>query len=190
MRFYIFLNLFRLIPVLFLCKIAKQKSVIKYDIKRWSNIMGISGGGLYCFSVLILRHKEFRNYLSLRLSKVSKLILFLFFRPLECLQISCKSIGRGLYIQHGIGTIIAASSIGENCWINQNVTIGYNVDDDKTPVIGNNVEIKAGAVIAGNIRIGDNVLIGANAVVVKDIPDNTMAFGFPLVIKPNKHIRK
>lgn len=189
MRFYIFLNLFRLLPIFLFCKFTKRKSKIASDLKRWSEILKISGRKFYCFSVLLLRHKEFRNYLGTRLPKFQRLILFFLFRPLECLKISCKDIGSGLFIQHGIGTIIAAQKIGDNCWINQNVTIGYNIGDDKTPIIGNNVEIKAGAVVVGNIRIGNNVLIGANTVVVKDIPDNMMAFGCPLVIRPNKYIR-
>ncbi len=190
MKFYIFLNLFRLVPAFFLYKTSKQKATIKFDIERWCEILKISGRSFYSFSVLVLRYKEFRNYLGFRMPKIKKRVFFFLFRPLECLKISCENIGKGLFIQHGIGTIIAAQQIGENCWINQNVTIGYNIGDDRKPIIGNNVEIKAGAVVAGNIKIGNNALIGANAVVVKNIPDNMMAFGFPLVVKSNKYIRK
>ena len=45
--------------------------------------------------------------------------------------------------------------------------------------IGKNVTICTGAKIIGNIVIGDNVIIGANAVVVKDVPANTIAGGVP-----------
>lgn len=62
----------------------------------------------------------------------------------ECpaLYIWCKDIGLGLFIQHGFSTVIAAKSIGENCWINQQVTIGHN-GKDIHPTIGDNVRIRA-----------------------------------------------
>ena len=39
----------------------------------------------------------------------------------------------------------------------------------------------------GNIRIGDNVVIGSNAVVLIDVPDNSLAVGVPATIKVRKH---
>ena len=45
--------------------------------------------------------------------------------------------------------------------------------------IGENSHIGAGATVRQGIRIGENVLIGAGSVVVKDIPDNAMAYGNP-----------
>jgi serine O-acetyltransferase len=45
------------------------------------------------------------------------------------------------------------------------------------------VDIGAGAKVLGKIRIGNNVLIGANAVVLTDVPDNSIAVGVPAVIK-------
>lgn len=61
--------------------------------------------------------------------------------------------------------------MGENCWINQKVTLGYR--GNHCPIIGNNVRIGVGAIIIGDVCIGDNVNIGAGAVVVKDVPSNT-----------------
>ena len=52
------------------------------------------------------------------------------------------------------------------------------------PQFGNNVDIGTGAKVLGNIRIGNNVLIGANAVVIQDVPDNSIAVGVPAVVKP------
>jgi serine O-acetyltransferase len=54
------------------------------------------------------------------------------------------------------------------------------------PCIGNGVYIGAGAKVIGAITIGDNVTIGANAVVLKDVPDNHVAVGVPAVVKPRK----
>lgn len=47
------------------------------------------------------------------------------------------------------------------------------------PRIGNNVILSSGAKIIGGITIGNNVTIGANAVVTKDVPDNSIAVGIP-----------
>lgn len=50
------------------------------------------------------------------------------------------------------------------------------------PTILDNVSIKAGAKVLGKITIGNNVIIGANAVVVKDVPDNCTVVGVPAYI--------
>ena len=81
-------------------------------------------------------------------------------------------------------------TIGSNCKIFQNVTIGAKWPEGSkiagVPQIGNNVQIGCGAVIIGNITIGDNVYIGANAVVLKDVPDNSIAIGVPAEIKARR----
>ena len=87
----------------------------------------------------------------------------------------------GLFIQHGFATIIAAKSIGANCWINQQVTIGYSNNSD-APTIGNGVSISAGAKVLGDVTIGDYSKIGANAVVVKNVPANCTVVGVPAYI--------
>lgn len=77
--------------------------------------------------------------------------------------------------------------IGENCRIFQNVTIGAkwpaDHSPDGVPTIGDNVQIGAGAVLIGKIHIGNNCIVGANAVVTKDVPDNSIAVGVPARIK-------
>jgi serine O-acetyltransferase len=45
------------------------------------------------------------------------------------------------------------------------------------PTIGNNVTLGAGAKIIGAITIGDNSAVGANAVVTKSVPANSVAVG-------------
>lgn len=102
------------------------------------------------------------------------------------LYIHCRDIGGGLFIEHGFSTIITCRHIGDNCYINQQVTIGYS-DEIHSPYIGNNVEIKAGAKVIGNVHIGDDVIIGANAVVVKDVPAHSIVVGVPAkIIKTRK----
>ena len=74
--------------------------------------------------------------------------------------------------------MITAESVGENCWINQQVTIGYN-GHGKAPVIGNNVMITCGAKVLGEITIGDDAVIGANAVVIRDVEPGAVMGGVP-----------
>ena len=100
--------------------------------------------------------------------------------PMPTLYIYTPSIGGGLFIQHGFATIICAKSIGRHCHINQQVTIGYK--GALAPVLGDNVTVTCGAKILGGVKVEDNVVIGANAVVVKDVPANTIVAGVPAYI--------
>ena len=82
---------------------------------------------------------------------------------------------------HPIGIVIAKNAtLGKNCTIYQNVTIGAKTRElaklgkKHFPTIGDNVTIYAGACVIGGIKVGNNVTIGANTVVVKDIPDNAI----------------
>lgn len=67
---------------------------------------------------------------------------------------------------------------GRDCWINQQVTIGYHNRTD-APVLGDNVRVHAGAKVIGAVRVGDHAIIGANAVVVKDVPADATVVGAP-----------
>jgi serine O-acetyltransferase len=55
--------------------------------------------------------------------------------------------------------------------------------------VGHRVDIGAGAKLLGPIRIGDDVAIGANAVVITDIPSNSIAVGVPARILPRRPVR-
>jgi serine O-acetyltransferase len=91
-------------------------------------------------------------------------------------------IGSGFYIGHFSGIIVNDQTIiGKNCNISQGVTIGRVNRGSYTgiPTIGNNVYIGPGAKIIGKIHIGNNVAIGANCVVTRDVPDNSVVVGIP-----------
>lgn len=97
-------------------------------------------------------------------------------------------IGKGLYIGH-FGEIIIHSDavIGDRFNIGQGVTIGTRGQGNEgVPDIGDDVYIGVGAKVLGGIRVGNNVSIGANAVVVKDIPDDSIAVGVPAKVMPKK----
>lgn len=102
------------------------------------------------------------------------------------LNIFSKNIGGGLYLPHPYNiTINYNVIIGDNCNINNGVTIGCEPRGKRkgTPIIGNKVWIGANAVIVGNIKIGNNVLIAPNTFVNCDIPSNSIVFGNPAIIK-------
>jgi serine O-acetyltransferase len=95
---------------------------------------------------------------------------------------SSATIGRRLTIEHhGCIVIHGASVIGDDCLIRHGVTLGNTGRGDLlgAPCLGNRVDIGAGAKILGRVRIGDDALIGANAVVVRDVPERTAVGGVP-----------
>jgi serine O-acetyltransferase len=103
---------------------------------------------------------------------------------MQHLSLTKTPIGGGLLLFHANGTIIDAVSIGRNCRIVSNVTIGYKNGQKVT--IKDNVEILANAVIIGGITIGNNCIIGPGAVVFKSIPDNCVVVGNPaFILKEN-----
>lgn len=92
------------------------------------------------------------------------------------------TIGRRLFIDHGMGIVIGETAIiGNDCTIYHGVTLGGTgkVSIKRHPTIGNNVMVGCGAKILGPITIGDNVKVGANAVIIKDVPSNNTVVGVP-----------
>ena len=62
------------------------------------------------------------------------------------------------------------------------MTIGYT-SDNNCPVIEDNVFIYAGAKVLGGIVLGKSSVIGAGAVVINDVPENSLVAGVPAKIK-------
>ena len=93
--------------------------------------------------------------------------------------------GPGLVLVHTFGIVINSNvKGGRNVIMEHGVTIG--AEKRESPLLGDNIFIGAGAKIIGRVRIGSNVKIGANAVVIKDVPDNVTVAGIPAeIIKHN-----
>ena len=92
------------------------------------------------------------------------------------------TIGRRLVIGHGMGIVIGETAeIGDDCLIYHGVTLGGTGKDTgkRHPTIGNKVLIGTGAKVLGPITIGDGSRVAANAVVLRDIPENSTAVGSP-----------
>lgn len=97
------------------------------------------------------------------------------------------TIGRRVFIDHGMGVVIGETSVvGDDVTLFHGVTLGGRTmtHGKRHPTIGNHVVIGAGAKVLGPIWVGDYAQIGANAVVVKDVPDHTVAVGVPAKNKP------
>ncbi|WP_080802568.1 serine O-acetyltransferase [Arabiibacter massiliensis] len=87
-------------------------------------------------------------------------------------------VGKNLRIPHYIGVVVGAGvTLGDDCTIYQNVTLGQNRNE--FPTVGDGVIIYAGAKIIGGVHIGDGAIIGANSVVVSDVPENAVVGGIP-----------
>ena len=93
------------------------------------------------------------------------------------IPINCR-IGGGLLLPHPNGVVIhPAASIGPNCLIFQQVTIGVTVG--APPRIGGHVDIGAGAKVLGSVTVGDHAKVGANTVLLQDLPEGRSAVGVP-----------
>lgn len=91
-------------------------------------------------------------------------------------------IGRRLFIDHGMGVVIGETAeIADDVTLYHGVTLG-GVSLEKVkrhPTIEEDVVIGAGAKVLGNITIGSHSRIGANAVVVKSVPTQSVVVGVP-----------
>jgi len=91
-------------------------------------------------------------------------------------------IGDGFFIVHGMGVVIGETAeIGNNVTLYHGVTLGGTslAHGKRHPTIEDNVVIGAGAKVLGAIVVGSNSRIGANAVVVKDVPPDSVVVGIP-----------
>ncbi len=193
---------------------ADLKRYIECDLKSLGSyplsIKTRVGGVLFPYQrwklQIKLRKLEYYTF-KFRRGKIQRIILIVMRKRYEtyCLKLGCELLpgvfGPGLCINHSQDVIVNGfTRVGSNCRINAGVNIGSfgkftsskNINTDEkeiennAPVIGDNVYIGPGAKIFGAISIGNNVAIGANAVVLKDVPDNATIVGVPGNILPNK----
>jgi serine O-acetyltransferase len=92
------------------------------------------------------------------------------------------TIGPGFFIDHGMGVVIGETAeIGAEVTLYHGVTLGGTslAKGKRHPTLGDRVVVGAGAKILGAITIGEDSRIGANAVVVKSVPPNSVVVGVP-----------
>jgi serine O-acetyltransferase len=116
-------------------------------------------------------------------------ILKLLSQILTGIDLPCETrVGRRFLIEHFGDVIISGDTvIGDDVIVRNGVTLGLKrTGEPGAPMIGNRVDIGAGAKVLGPIHIGDDVAIGANAVVITDVPANSLAVGVPARIRPKR----
>lgn len=169
----------RFLPHILVFYSNKNKFLIMKDIEAYKKEYQVTGNILFILVNFLVFNPSFRSLFYFRVGKLKYFIQF-FAKGMQHLRINNIPIGGGLLLFHAYGTILNATSIGENCRIVHNVTLGDK--NGGKPVIGNNVEILPNAVISGAITIGNNCVIGPGAVVYKSIPDNCVVVGNPAYI--------
>lgn len=91
-------------------------------------------------------------------------------------------IGKGVFIDHGMGVVIGETAIlGDYSLIYQGVTLGGTGKESgkRHPTLGKYVVVGAGAKVLGNIEVGDSVRIGAGSIVLRDVPSDCTVVGVP-----------
>lgn len=95
-------------------------------------------------------------------------------------------IGRRLFIDHGMGVVIGETAeVGDDVVLYHGVTLGGTSTKKvkRHPTIGDQVMIGAGAKVLGPVRIGARSRIGANAVVTRDAPEDSVLTGIPARVR-------
>ena len=133
---------------------------------------------------------RFSHFLwNIKLKFIARFLSYIF-RIFTAIEIHPNAkIGSGFFIDHGAGLVIGETSeVGNNVTMYQQVTLGGISPSEKSdqqrkvkrhPTIKDEVIIGSGAQILGSIIIGKNSRIGANAVVLKNVPDNQTYIGIP-----------
>ncbi|WP_277640729.1 serine O-acetyltransferase [Wolinella succinogenes] len=133
--------------------------------------------------LIAIVHHRFAHALHRRGFRVVARILMAFNQFVTNIDIHPgATIGRRVFIDHGIGVVIGETAIvGNDVTIYQGVSLG-GVSLERTkrhPTIEEGVVIGAGAKILGNITIGAHSKIGANSVVIRSVPADSTAVGIP-----------
>lgn len=168
------------------------KEIFRCDLKRFGS--EVRGG--YSLQVRWLRAFRMCGFY-----RHKNILLYLFWRTIyrrltRITQIQVPlftDIGAGFYIGH-CGRIIVnpKAVIGRNVNIATGCTIGQENRGKRkgAPIIGDEVWIGTNAVIVGAVRVGSDVLIAPNAYVNCDIPDHSVVFGNPCIIKHKDNATK
>jgi serine O-acetyltransferase len=151
----------------------------------------LSRQGLWAMAVY--RFGRWRYTIRWRWLRMPFSLLYKVLKPisevLTGIELPCEvTLGRRFRIDHFGGIVISGDAVfGDDCVIRNGVTVGLKHAGHRgAPILGNRVDVGAGAKILGAVQIGDDVLIGANAVVLTDVPSNSIAVGVPARVLSRK----
>ena len=155
----------------------KSKTKLESDKARYGR------GGVPRFQIYLRKTQEANN----KIARLFYKVLFVHYRNKNHIEMAFDlDIGEGLYVGHPYCiTINSGTKIGKNVNIHKGVTIGQENRGERKgcPVIGDEVWIGINSTIVGAIHIGNDVLIAPNTFVNRDIPDHSIVFGNPCIIK-------
>jgi serine O-acetyltransferase len=179
---------FRSLVVFFASMRLDIDSVLERDpaARSWIEVL-LLYSGLHAIWIHRITHWLWKNdvhFIARWLSQVGRWITGVEIHPGAIL-------GDGFFIDHGMGVVIGETAeIGADVTIYHGVTLGgTSLNKGKRhPTIGDRVVIGAGAKILGAIEIGSDSRIGANAVVVRSVPSNSVVVGIPGQIVRRSHL--
>lgn len=177
----------RAIPLLVVARRSESLALIERDAVRTADRTAPPNSARLSTkqSLAVIARAEFRSVLYARLSsgstqdELAAVVLKRLWPGKASLDIACPQLGAGFVIHHGNGSVVAARSIGEDCEVWQQVTLGLTDRGGDYPTVGHRVRIYAGAIILGPVHIGDDAVIGAGAVVLDDVAAGTTVVGVP-----------
>ena len=162
---------------------------IRSDLRAYDGQFGAQG----FWAMVVYRFGRWRyGVRPILLRKLMSLLYRIAFKAVQVItgiELPCEvELGRNFVIDHSGGIVVSGyAKFGDDCRIRTGVVVGLaRVDEPGAPVIGDRVDIGAGAKVLGRIHIGSDVLIGANAVVIRDVPDRSVAAGVPAVVRPRR----
>ncbi len=141
--------------------------------------------GLHAIWIYRLTHRLWKNgwlWLAKMLSSTAR-----FFTGIEIHP--AAKIGRRFFIDHGLGVVIGETAeIGDNVTLYHGVTLGGTSWEGgkRHPTLEDNVVVGAGAKILGPITVAKNARVGSNAVVVRNVDEETTVIGIPARIVSRK----
>ena len=139
-------------------------------------------------SQLILAWFRLAQWASVRWGRLARLVVTPYW--LTCSMVfgvelpASAQVGPRLRLYHPHGIVVSPHcTLGSDCHLRHNVTVGNRVDRDGNEVgvatLGDHVELGAGCAVIGDLHVGDHTRVGALAVVVKSVPAWSVVVGNP-----------
>lgn len=164
-------------------------AIAKFIFQDWQSNHTVARAVLVTYRIGHLAHRaDLPVAFAGPLRGLCRLLRFFFFRIIESGDIDWRAeIGPRLMLPHGLAGIFINGHcrIGADVFIAQQVSLGVRdmESSEAAPTIGNEVVIWAGAKVIGGVSVGDRAAIGANSVVSRDVPADSVAVGIPAQIK-------